>query len=137
MSSDNAMDAIRVLVIDDYQSMRSIVRQLLAQVGIHSVDEAANGIEALDLLTNPRAADPDVIICDLHMDGMDGMEFCNRLRRDESIRDRHIPVLILTGESDDLMLEVTQQTGATAVLRKPISAPDLLQHIQSAIGFRT
>ncbi len=134
MSSDD-LEALRVLVVDDYQSMRSIIRQLLSQSGIHRVDEASNGADALDRLVDPSSADPDVIICDLHMDGMDGMEFCNRMRRDKRVRNRSIPVLILTGEHDELMLEVTRQAGATAVLKKPISAPDLLNHIRSAIGF--
>ncbi len=133
--SSGGMDEIRVLVVDDYSSMRTIIRQMLAQLGIHRVDEAKNGIEALDRLVDPTAADPDVIVCDLYMEGMDGMEFCNRMRRDKRVRNRNIPVLVITSEEDELMLDVTEQSGAMAILKKPISAPDLLHHIQKAIGF--
>lgn len=126
---------IRVLVIDDHKTMRSIVRQLLGQVGISDIDEAENGEEALELLRNPARADPDVIICDLHMDKMDGVEFCNCVRRDDSIRGRAIPILILTGDKDELLHEVTKQVGAAKVLTKPISAPDLRKEIETAIGF--
>ncbi len=113
---------IRVLVVDDQAAMRSIIKRLLSQSGICNVDEAANGEEALKWLRNPRAKDPDVIISDLHMDGIDGIELCNTMRRDEHIRERAIPVLILTGDEDDLMHEVTRQVGAARIMTKPISA---------------
>jgi two-component system chemotaxis response regulator CheY len=133
--SRKAAQAIRVLVVDDQRSMRSIIRNLLSQSHIHNVQEAEHGIEAMRVLLDDKQPNPDVIICDLHMERMDGMEFCNKLRRskDESIRD--IPLLILTGERNQLPLEVAEQVGATAVLGKPISAPDLCQQIENAIGF--
>ncbi len=127
--------SIRVLVVDDQRSMRSIVRRLLSQVGISDVEEAGNGEQALALLRNPSFADPDVIICDLHMDTMDGLEFCNQVRRDEGIRNRAIPILVLTGDQDTLIHEVSRQVGATAVLEKPISADELVKQIHTAIGF--
>ena len=81
---------LRILVVDDQATMRKIVRRLLMQVGIENVDEAANGEEALARLRNPRLDDPDVIVSDLHMDGIDGLELCNTIRRDERIRNRRI-----------------------------------------------
>ena len=80
--------SIRVLVVDDHRSMRSIVRQLLGTVGISDVVEAENGEKAFSMVLDPQFADPDVIICDLHMDTMDGMEFCNNVRRRDDIRPR-------------------------------------------------
>ncbi|MCH8139117.1 MAG: response regulator, partial [Proteobacteria bacterium] len=56
---------IRVLVIDGQRGMRSILRQLLAQIGIEDVIEARNGEEALELIDRPEIVEPDVIICDL------------------------------------------------------------------------
>ena len=130
--TDIQVNDISVLVIDDQRAMRSIVRQLLAQVGIHDIQEAPNGEEAMELLNQPGNEDPDIIICDLHMDKMDGMEFCNQIRRD---KEHVIPVIILTGDSDKLLHEVARQVGAIEVLTKPISAPQLQEHIQTAIGF--
>ncbi len=116
--------------------MRLIVRQLLGQSGIHDVIEADNGFSAIDLLTHLNgAAPPDVIICDLHMDKMDGMEFLNHVRRGKAHVDVHTPILILTGEPDKLVLDVTAQVGATAILKKPITAVDLSIEIERAIGF--
>ncbi len=126
---------LRILVVDDHATMRKIVRRLLLQVGIENVDEAANGEEALARLRNPRIDDPDVIVSDLHMDGIDGLELCNIIRRDAGIRNRSIPIVVLTGDEDELIHEVTEQVGAVGVLVKPVSAIDLFDSIQAAIGF--
>lgn len=127
--------SIRVLVVDDQRTMREIIRRLLGQLGIRDVDDAENGAEALDKLRDARAAKPDIVICDLHMEKMDGMDFCNKVRRakDESLRG--IPVIILTGEQDTLVHDVTKQVGATTVLVKPVSAEDLKAQIEAAVGF--
>lgn len=127
--------SIRVLVIDDQRTMRSIIRQLLGSVGINNVAEAENGEQALLLVTAPMAETPDVIICDLHMNRMDGMEFCNQLRRSEDARHRGIPILILTGDEDEMLHAVSRQVGAAKILMKPIAANDLLAEIRAVIGF--
>ncbi len=130
-----AAQAIRVLVVDDQRAMRSIIRNLLSQHNITHVTEAEDGVEAMQTLLDFRQPNPDVIICDLHMDKMDGMEFCNKLRLSKLEAIRGIPVLILTGERDEMPLAVAKQVGATAVLGKPISSPDLCRHIENAVGF--
>ncbi len=132
---DDATGAIRVLVVDDQSAMRSIFRQLLHQVGIDEVAEAENGEQALAALRMYGDTDPDVIICDIHMDHMDGTEFCTRVRRDAAIRNRAIPILMLTGDRNRLVHEVAQQLGVAKVLTKPITAHDLLEEIEDAIGY--
>ena len=127
--------SIRVMVVDDHQTMRKILRQLLGVVGISDIIEASHGEEALAMVKNPHVGDPDVIICDLYMDKMDGMEFCNQMRRTDGIRERAIPILMLTGDDDPMLHEVSRQVGALKVLSKPIGADDLLAEIRSAIGF--
>ena len=130
--SEFKADKVRVLVVDGQRGMRSILRQLLAQIGIEDVIEARNGEEALEIIDQPETAEPDVIICDLRLDKVDGMELCNMFRRD---KDRVMPIIIVTGESDEFLHEVARQVGAVEVLTKPVSAPDLLEQIQTAIGF--
>ncbi len=126
---------IRVLVVDDQRTMRSIIRQLLGRVGISNVTEAEHGEEALAVLRNPALDIPDVIICDLHMQRMDGMEFCNQLRRSDNARHRGIPIIILTGDEDEMIHAVSRQVGAAKILLKPIAANDLLAGIRAVIGF--
>ncbi len=130
--SEFQADDISVLIIDDQRAMRSIVRQLLSQIGIHDVQESRNGEKALNRLNDPSNEDPDVIICDLHMDKMDGLEFCNLVRRD---KEHDIPIIILTGDSDKFLHEVSKQVGAVEVVMKPVSAPELLEKIKAALGF--
>jgi CheY-like chemotaxis protein len=60
------------------------------------------------------------------------MELLNKLRRDDT---HHIPIIILTGDSDKLVHQVTEQIGAVAVMTKPVSAQELLSGIEKAVGF--
>jgi len=123
-------DLLNVMIVDDQESMRSIIRQLLHQHHIDHVTEAENGKHALELLMDADVPNPDVILCNLHMDVMDGMEFVHCLRCENNVT----PVLILTGERNEFVLDVTRQAGANRVLSKPISAPDLADEIHQAIG---
>ena len=114
MSNSNSA-SLRVLIIDDHRTMRLIIRQLLGRVSINDIAEAENGEMAMAMLNAPASTMPDVIICDLHMDKMDGMEFCNRLRRSDDDRHRGIPILILTGEEDEMLHAVSRQIGRAHV----------------------
>lgn len=127
--------SIHVLVIDDHRTMRAIIRQLLGRVGISKISEAEHGEQGLALVRNPSTETPDVIICDLHMKTMDGLEFCNILRRSDNDRHRGIPILILTGDQDKMLHSVGRQVGAAKILMKPISANELLAEIRAAIGY--
>ena len=129
------LDFVSVLVADGHHTMRKIIRGLLEQNGIKHVFEAENGRDAYDWLCDEKLPLPDVIICELHMDQMDGIKLCNAIRRGKEVRESHIPILILTGEKDPMVLDVARQTGAMAVLQKPISAPDLGNEVAKAIGF--
>jgi len=133
--ANQALAAIRVLVIDDHTTMRKIIRRLLLQAGIINVDEAGDGQAALDHLRDPQKPKPDLILCDLHMDRMDGMEFCNTVRRDKFLHDRMPPIIVLTGEQESIALEVVSELGVALVVQKPISAPDLQLHIEQVVGF--
>lgn len=126
---------LNVLVVDDQKSMRSILKDLLGKVGVSDVAEAESGEEAFEYLKTPAVEYPDVIICDLHMEHMDGLEFCSRVRRSKNLRNNAVPILILTGDKDPMLHDVSKQVGAVTVLTKPISAEKLLQQINKAVGF--
>ena len=68
------------------------------------------------------------------MEGMDGLEFVNKIRRSKNQAIHQIPVLILTGDSDKLLHQVADQVGAAKILQKPISAPDLRKEIANILG---
>lgn len=132
----SATGTLRGLIIDDQRAMRRIVRQLLKQVGITQVDEARNGRDAMEHLTASAAKKPDFIICDLYMDEMDGIEFCNKLRLSKFDKLRMIPVIMLTGESDDFIRSVSVQVGAGQVLSKPVTGDELRGAISTAVGYQ-
>lgn len=136
IAADAAPADIKVLIVDDQATMRRIIRRSLRKIGITDVHPAENGAAALEWLNFPSNPCPDVIICDLHMDTMDGLEFANTIRRGKGGPDKMIPILLLTGESDKMLLEVAQQVGVTQVLQKPISPQDLGIAIAHALGYK-
>ena len=66
---------------------------------------------------------------------MDGMQFCNVVRNDKNLRNHHVPILMLTGDSDEVLHEVSKQVGAMEVLTKPVTAEELGKHIEKAVGY--
>ena len=131
-----AIGDISVLTIDDQRTMRAIVRQLLRQVGITRVSEAENGRDAIERLMSGELEVPDAIICDLHMDAMDGMAFTAAVRRGKTKLSVDTPIVLLTGEDDDFVLDVAGQAGATLVLHKPCKAGELYHAISQAVGYQ-
>lgn len=125
---------IHVMVIDDQETMRSIIKKLLQRANIHQVTEAEDGRKALEMLFTQKDLDPDVILCDLHMEGMDGLEFLRKLRSAASPH-RAKPVLILTGDKSARVFDAAQAAGATRLLHKPIAADDLATEIRKALGY--
>lgn len=127
---------LKVMVIDDQASMRRIVRQLLASNGIRDVLEAGDGAEALAQLQKPEHEGVDLVICDLMMPVMDGLTFCNQMRRDIRLKSRHVPILLLTAVTDELVLQVARQVGALDVANKPIAASELGRRIEHLVGIK-
>lgn len=126
---------IHVMVIDDQSTMREIVKRLLASVHITRVTEAGDGEEALEILRSRHDVDPDVIICDLYMKKMDGAPFLRALRQTHEGFFRDTPVLILTSEKKEQVLDVVRRMGASRVLQKPITAAALFDQIRQVLGF--
>lgn len=133
-SLNSVADQLRVLIIDDHAVMRKIIRRLLKESGIMHVAEAANGRKALAYLCDPECENPDVIICDLYMDEMSGTEFLHKLRRNKTLSTRKVPVIVLTGESDEMVQDVARQVGANSVMQKPVSKTDLRFEIEAVVG---
>lgn len=128
------LSGLRVMVIDDDSVMRGILRRMLHQGGIQNVETVSGGEQALAQLEGAPHL-PDVILCDLYMKGMDGLDFCNKVRRSEREPIRKLPIMILTAEHTEMVHEVARQIGVSRVLTKPISTNDLLTAIGKVFGF--
>ncbi len=118
-----------VLIIDDNQDVRDYVKSLLEEE--YSVIEAANGEEGLKIAI---ANVPDIIICDVMMPVMDGMECCRRLKAEP--RTSHIPVMMLTAYSMDEQKIKGYECGADSYISKPFSSELLMARLHNLIDNR-
>lgn len=122
------------LVVDDHTYMRSLIRTMLQQIGFKNVEEYESAEVCLRRVRVPEMTTPDLIILDWHMQGMDGYEFCNAFRLDKDIRPKHIPIIMVTGEKDPMLLEQAKDMGVKAILNKPVSLPKLKDAIRRSIN---
>lgn len=112
----NQLDHVSVLIVDDDEDARDLMEMLLTKEG-YSVRTACNGREALELLQTLR---PSLILLDVQMPVMDGMEFRAHQRRDRALLS--IPTVVLTGAAVEPMLDLAVEEA----LRKPLRSVDLL-----------
>ena len=137
IDTTSIMGDMHVLLVDDQKVIRTILRGMLRDMGVTRVAEAGDGAEALEFLQRPECLDVDLVVCDLHMEGMDGLDFCNRMRRDDRLREKHIPILMLTSESSKMLLDTVRQVGAADIAAKPISPAEFRQRIENLLGLQT
>lgn len=120
-----------VLIVDDSKTMRKIITKTLRQanIDVESISEADDGQQALDHLKQEK---PDLILCDINMPNMDGIEFLKQMGSDGSINS--IPVVMITteGGSGDVVQQV-KDLGAKATLGKPFDA-EQLQEVLQGVG---
>ncbi|MEO8260871.1 MAG: response regulator [Acidobacteriota bacterium] len=113
-------------MVDDSPDIRGMWLTWLSLSGF-VVDEAENGAEAV---ARARAHRPDMVLMDLTMPVMDGIEAIKRLRADDSTTD--VPIIALTALDADDSVRRARDAGADAYVRKPVSPEELLEHMQRA-----
>ena len=118
-----------VLIIDDNSDIRSYLRTALSSS--YKVSEAVDGKSGLEMA---RRIVPDLVISDIMMPVMDGLEFCSQLKQDKAIS--HIPVILLTARSLDEQRAEAYKHGADAYIAKPFSLELLLSRIDNLIQSR-
>ncbi len=110
----------KFLVVDDFSTMRRIVRNLLKELGYSNVDEAEDGAMALSKLQNESF---DFVISDWNMPNMDGLEMLKNIRADAAIG--KLPVLMVTAEAKKENIIAAAQAGASGYVVKPFTAATL------------
>ena len=118
---------MRILVVDDERAVRESLRRALQLEG-YDVELAADGGEALRLLAIPQD-EPDAIVLDVLMPGIDGLEVCRRLRR----RGRTVPVLMLTARDEIESRVAGLDAGADDYVTKPFALEELLARIRALL----
>jgi len=110
----------KFLVVDDFSTMRRIVRNLLKELGYTNVDEAEDGVQALHKL---RSDQFDFVVSDWNMPNMDGLTMLQEIRKDPSLA--KLPVLMVTAEAKKENIVAAAQAGANGYVVKPFTAATL------------
>ncbi len=122
------MDPRRVLVVEDDPYTRQFYTSALIVAGF-AVEQAHNGLQALEKII---AHIPDLVLTDIAVPGIDGIELCRRLRADD--RTRSVPVLAITGYNDRDYADRVRLAGADTVLTKPCDPGQLVAETERLIG---
>ena len=125
------MDKIRALIVDDSSVMRKIVERSLRQAGVDldKVLEAGNGAEALQVL---RENPVDLVLCDINMPVMDGLEFVRQMATLEN--GKSVPVVMITTEGSESHVVEALSSGARGYIRKPFTPDQVKEHVVPLLG---
>ena len=115
---------LKFLVVDDFPTMRRIVRNLLKELGFLKVEEAEDGAIALQKL---KAGSFDFVVSDWNMPNMDGLQLLQAVRADPALK--HLPVLMITAEAKKENIIAAAQSGAHGYIVKPFTAATLSEKL--------
>lgn len=121
------MSANTILVVDDEQDLLDLIEYNLMKEG-YRVLKAVNGIEALEVA---KEQNPDLVLLDIMMPKMDGLEVCEKMRSDSDLR--HIPIIFLTARGDEKTEVEGLDLGADDYVTKPISTTKLISRIKAVL----
>lgn len=116
-----------ILVVDDEPMARNLLRLMLVRANFN-VYEAEDGLDALDKLADMQ---PDLLILDVMMPGMDGLAVCREVR--SNINFMGIPIIMLSAKTDYASIQEGFAAGASQYLTKPISANELITHVRAML----
>jgi two-component system chemotaxis response regulator CheY len=122
---------MKIMIVDDYQTMLRILRNLLKQLGFNNVFDATDGQDALNKL-NGEVGPVGLIISDWNMEPMTGLELLKEVRKSDKLR--AIPFIMVTAESKSENVIAAKQAGVSNYIVKPFNAATLKGKIESVIG---
>lgn len=116
-----------ILLVDDDPNLREMLRQML-ELGGFNVVEAEDGLDALDKLEEIM---PDILVLDVMMPNLDGVSLCKQLRNDAEFVT--LPIIMLSGKTQQWAVEEGLAAGANRYLRKPITVEELIQSVRELL----
>lgn len=121
--------SLKILIVDDFSTMRKILTNILKKLGFTNVSEAVNGKTALEKLQNGKF---DLVFCDWNMPGMLGIDLLKIIRSDNELKD--LPFVMVTAEAmkDNIIQAV--KAGVTSYIEKPFSAETVSQELNRILG---
>jgi two-component system chemotaxis response regulator CheY len=120
----NSPSDLKFLIVDDFSTMRRIVRNLLKEAGFAHADEAEDGVAALNKLRN---ATFDFVLADINMPNMNGFELLSAIRADAALKT--LPVLMITAEARKEDIVLAAQSGASGYIVKPFTKATLEEKV--------
>jgi len=120
------LESLKALIVEDNTHMRSLLRALLNALGIKDISEAIHGQAGMEALRERKF---DLVLTDLAMSPMDGLELTRHLRNDENSPNPFVPIIMITGHTERYRVEAARDAGVTEFLAKPITAHNLFARI--------
>ncbi|MUK36053.1 chemotaxis protein CheY [Aliivibrio fischeri] len=115
---------MKILIVDDFSTMRRIVKNLLRDLGFNNTQEADDGLTALPLL---KKGGFDFVVTDWNMPGMQGIDLLKTIRVDDELK--HLPVLMITAEAKREQIIEAAQAGVNGYIVKPFTAATLKEKL--------
>ncbi|GGA78194.1 response regulator [Neiella marina] len=115
---------MKILIVDDFSTMRRIIKNLLRDLGFTNTQEADDGSTALPMLKN---GDFDFVVTDWNMPGMQGIDLLRNIRADDQLK--HLPVLMVTAEAKREQIVAAAQAGVNGYIVKPFTAATLKEKL--------
>ncbi len=124
----SSLTDMKFLIVDDFSTMRRIVRGLLKEMGCNNAEEAEDGAVALNMLKTTKY---DFVVSDINMPNMNGFELLKSIKADDSLK--HLPVLMVTAEARKEDIVLAAQTGASGYIVKPFTKATLEEKVQKIL----
>ena len=115
---------MKILIVDDFSTMRRIIKNLLRDLGFNNTQEADDGSTALPML---QKGDFDFVVTDWNMPGMQGIDLLKAIRADDSLK--HLPVLMVTAEAKREQIIAAAQAGVNGYVVKPFTVATLKEKL--------
>jgi CheY-like chemotaxis protein len=128
--SGAGFENLRALIVEDNAHMRSLLRALLNSIGVKDIAEASHGQTAIELLRERKS---DLVLSDLAMKPMDGLEFTRYVRNHEHSPNPFVPIIMISGHTEKYRVEAARDAGVTEFLAKPITAHTLFSRIAEIV----
>ena len=135
MKKDSSFEGRSVLIVDDQEIIHKMLKSLLDKLGFGQVDSAFNGSEALKTLDSNRY---DLILCDVVMTELDGLDFVRTLRKSANLRydasKAATPVILMSGSSDPNHLRAAKEVGVQGYILKPFDPKSVTARLEKALA---
>ena len=123
-------DLLKILVVDDNHYMRVLLTEILRALGVQHIWEANDGAEGLQMMRDRQV---DIVMTDLSMQPLDGIDFTRLLRNSPDSPNRMIPVIMVTGHSTIARIREARDAGVNEFLVKPLNARGVIERLHQAV----